>query len=273
MILSVITINYNNAAGLQQTMDSVLRQDYPQLDYVVIDGNSSDGGQALLETYRDRLGYALSEPDKGIYNAMNKGIRAAKGDYLLFLNSGDTLLETDTLSKVAAKIDGSHGIYYGEQVFLNNRSGNKELWTFPKELTFGFFIDHSLPHQATFIKREWFDKIGLYDETLKIASDWKFFLEAICLYNVSYKHLELIISEYDFTGISSNPNSYNLVQSEKKKVYQDKFRLSADDFDLMSEMKLKRVQNLLHIKKFRWPWKLLKGFSNLLLLFVPKPKK
>lgn len=272
MKISVITINYNNAEGLKKTIDSVLAQDSTDFEYVVIDGNSSDGSQEVLSKYKDKVAYALSEPDTGIYNAMNKGIRAAKGDYLLFLNSGDTFLENATLTKVGQKIDGNDDIYYGNQMFLNNRSGKMEEWIFPDKLTFGFFIDNSLPHQASFIRRSLFDSIFMYNETLKIASDWEFFMVAVCIKKVRYKHIGMVVSEYDFTGISSNPNSYDLVQSEKKKVYDQFFSLSAEDFDTMSEMKLKRVKNLLYIKKFRWSWKMLRGFSNILLLFLPKNK-
>lgn len=268
--ISIITINYNNAAGLKKTIESVLSQDNPDFEYVVIDGNSSDGSQEILNDYRTRVSFALSEKDSGIYNAMNKGIRAAKNEYLLFLNSGDTLLENNTLSKVEKLIGGGVDIYYGHQIFWSNRSNKMEEWSFPETLTFGFFIDNSLPHQATFIKRSLFDSIGLYNENLKIASDWEFFMIAVCLKKATYKHIGMVVSEYDFTGISSNPNSYNLVQSEKKKVYENYFALSGADFDLMSDMKLKRVKNLLYIKKFKTPWKLLKGFSNFILLFLPK---
>lgn len=266
---SIITINYNNASGLKKTIESVMSQDYRDFEYIVIDGNSSDGSQDVLNNYRDRIAFALSESDSGIYNAMNKGILAAENDYLLFLNSGDTLLEKETLSKVDRLIDGSIDIYYGNQIFMSNRSNKMEEWSFPEQLSFGFFIDNSLPHQATFIRRSLFNAIGLYNENLKIASDWAFFMEAICVRKASYKHIGIVVSEYDFTGISSNPNSYELVQSEKKKIYEQYFALSGEDFNLMSDIKLKRVKNLLYIKKFRTPWKLLKGFSNLLLLFLP----
>jgi glycosyltransferase involved in cell wall biosynthesis len=273
MKISVITINYNNADGLKKTIESVLAQDSADFEYVVIDGNSSDGSQQVLDNYKAQIGYALSEPDTGIYNAMNKGIRAAKGDYLLFLNSGDTLLENDTLTKVGHRIDATKDLYYGNQIFLSDRSGKMEEWTFPQKLTFGFFIDNSLPHQATFIRRSLFDTIFMYNETLKIASDWEFFMVAVCIRKVSYEHIGMVVSEYDFTGISSNPNSYNLVQSEKKKVYGQFFSLDEEDFDVMSEMKLKRVKNLLYIKRFRWAWKMLRGFSNILLLFLPQQNK
>ncbi|SCX81973.1 glycosyltransferase family 2 protein [Flavobacterium caeni] len=271
--ISIITINYNNKTGLEKTIGSVLSQKGVDFEYVVIDGNSKDGSREVVEQYKSQVAYALSEPDTGIYNAMNKGIRAATGDYLLFLNSGDTLLEQDTLAKAAALIDGQYDFYYGNQIYLSNRSNQIEHWIAPEQVSLGFFVDNSLPHQATFIRRTLFEKFGMYNENLKIASDWEFFTVAICLHKASYKHIGMVVADYDFTGISSNPDSYNLVQSEKKIVMERYFGMNAEEFDLMSEMKLKRVRNLLYIKKFRWPWKLLKGFSNILLAFLPKPNK
>ncbi len=271
--ISIITISYNNKAGLEKTIESVLSQTGVGFEYIVIDGNSSDGSKEVIARYKDRIDFALSEPDSGIYNAMNKGIRAAKGDYLLFLNSSDALLEPDTLAKAAALIDGQYDFYYGNQIYMSGRTNQIEYWIAPEAVSLGFFIDNSLPHQATFIRRTLFDRLGMYNENLKIASDWEFFVTAICLHKASYKHIGMVVADYDFTGISSNPNSYGLVQSEKKSVLETRFGLSPEDFDLMTEMKLKRVGHLLHIKKFRWPWKLLKGFANVLLLFLPKPPK
>lgn len=271
--ISIVTINYNDKAGLQKTIESVLSQTFKDYEFIVIDGNSSDGGKELLERYRDRVTFALSEPDTGIYNAMNKGILASKGEYLLFLNSGDALLETTTLQKVADAIDGSHDIYYGNLIFFSKRNQRIEDWIFPDKLTFGFFIENSLPHQASFIRRSLFEKYGLYNENLKIASDWEFFVETICLHKVSYKHIAITVAEYDFNGISSNPQNYNLVQSEKKQTYDRHFSMIIDDYTIIRELESKRVRNLLYIKQFRTPWKLLKGFSNILLLFLPKQGK
>ena len=273
MKISIITINYNNKAGLEKTIQSVLSQKGLEFEYLVIDGNSSDGSKDVIERYQDRIDFTLIEPDTGIYNAMNKGIRAAKGDYLLFLNSSDTFFEADTLAKADALIDGGYDFYYGNQIYMSGRTNDIEYWIAPEKVSLGFFIDNSLPHQATFIRRSLFDRLGMYNENLRIASDWEFFTVAICLHKATYKHIGIVIADYDFTGISSNPASRDLVQSEKRAVMERYFEISPEDFDLMSEMKLKRVGHLLYIKKFRWPWKLIKGLANILLLFLPKPPK
>jgi glycosyltransferase involved in cell wall biosynthesis len=268
--ISIITINYNEKEGLRKTIESVVNQTFSDFEYIVIDGNSSDGSKDIIEEYNDKITYAVSEPDSGIYNAMNKGIRAAKGDYLLFMNSGDSFFEKDTLAKAEKLIDGGYGIYYGDLIYYNKRKKKFENWIFPNTLTLGFFIENSLPHQGSFIKRSLFDSISMYNENLKIASDWEFFIIAVCIERVSYKHIGIVISEYDFTGISSDPKNYHLVHSEKQLTYDKYFPMIIEDYKLIKELESKRIRNIIYIKQFRMPWKLLKGFSNVLLLFIPK---
>lgn len=270
--ISIITINSNDSRGLRKTIESVINQTFSDFEYIVIDGDSSDGSKELLEIYKNKITYSISEPDSGIYNAMNKGIKIAKGEYLLFLNSGDSLLESSTLTKVANRLDGNAAIYYGDLVYFNKKKKKFEDWIFPNKLTLGFFVENSLPHQASFIKRTLFDSISLYNENLKIASDWEFFVIAICIERVPYKHIGIAVSEYDFSGISSNPENYELVYSEKKLTLDKYFPLIIDDYEVIKELKSRRVRGFLYIKKFSIPWKLLKIFSKMLLLFLPKQK-
>ena len=267
--ISIITINYNERDGLKKTIQSVVSQTLAEFEYIVIDGNSSDGSKKVIEEYKDKIDHAVSEPDSGIYNAMNKGIRAAKGDYVLFMNSGDCFYKLDTLEKAAQLIDGGHGIYYGDLIYYNKKKKRYEDWIFPNKLTLGFFIENSLPHQGSFIKRSLFDSISMYNENLKIASDWEFFIIAICIEKVSYKHIGLVISEYDFTGISSDPKNYNLVNSEKHLTFDKHFSMIIEDYKLIKVLESKRFRNIIYIKQFGIAWKLLKGFSNVLLLFLP----
>lgn len=268
--ISIITINYNEKDGLKRTIESVVNQTYVDFEYIIIDGDSSDGSKEIIDEYKNRIAYAVSEPDSGIYNAMNKGILAAKGDYLLFMNSGDCFFKNDTLELATQLIDGTHGIYYGDLIYYNKKKKKFDNWVFPKTLTLGFFIEHSLPHQGSFIKKSLFDSISLYNENLKIASDWEFFIIAICVERVPYKHINMVISEYDFTGISSNPDNYELVYAEKQQTFIKYFSMMIDDYKSIKELDSERIQNILYIKRFRIPWKLLKGFSNLLLLFIPR---
>ncbi len=268
--ISIITINYNEKDGLKRTIESVVNQTYVDFEYIIIDGDSSDGSKEIIDEYKNRIAYAVSEPDSGIYNAMNKGILAAKGDYLLFMNSGDCFFKNDTLELATQLMDGTHGIYYGDLIYYNKKKQKFDNWVFPKTLTLGFFIEHSLPHQGSFIKKSLFDSISLYNENLKIASDWEFFIIAICVERVPYKHINMVISEYDFTGISSNPDNYELVYAEKQQTFIKYFSMMIDDYKSIKELDSERIQNILYIKRFRIPWKLLKGFSNLLLLFIPR---
>ena len=268
--ISVITINYNEKEGLKKTIQSVVGQSYDDIEYIVIDGGSTDGSTAIIDANKEKIHYWVSEPDSGIYNAMNKGIRAATGEYVLFMNSGDCFYENDTVAKAESLMTGECGIYYGDLIYYNKRKKKHENWIFPNKLSLGFFIENSLPHQGSFIKRSLFDSISMYNETLKIASDWEFFIIAICLEKVSYKHIGIVISEYDFTGISSDPKNYSLVASEKQITFDKHFSMVIEDYKIIKLLDSKRFRNIIYIKQYRTAWKLLKGFSNFLLVFLPK---
>lgn len=271
--ISIITINYNDKNGLTKTIESVVNQTLSDFEFIVIDGNSSDGSKEVIEDYKNQISYWVSEPDSGIYNAMNKGIRAAKGDYVLFMNSGDCFLDETILSKCDKLLNDNFDIYYGNLIYFDKKKNKNVDWLFPNKLTFQFFINHSLPHQASFIKKSLFDSVFYYNENLKIASDWEFFVVAIIKNNATYKHLGITMSEYDFNGISSDPKNYALVQSEKKQTYNQYFSMFIDDYKLINELESKRIRNLLYIKNFKLHWKLIKGFTNILLLFLPKQDK
>lgn len=180
--LSVITINFNNSAGLQKTLQSVVKQTYTNLEYILIDGGSSDSSVDIIKQHESSIHYWVSEPDKGIYNAMNKGIAQATGEYCLFLNSGDVLVANDVLTKVFSnQIDDE--IIYGDIYF------GKRKVSFPENLDLEYFVKSSLGHPSTFIKRELFSKIGYYNESLKIISDWEFFVKAIVIEKCTYHYL------------------------------------------------------------------------------------
>jgi hypothetical protein len=188
------------------------------------------------------------------------------------LNSGDGLVSSTTLSEINQAIDGSIDIYYGDLVYFDAKKKKMQQWTFPNKLSLGFFVGYSLPHQASFIRRTLFESVSMYNENLKIASDWEFFMNAIINKNASYKHLDIVVSEYDLNGISSNPYNEERVNLEKNQSLQKYFPMMVDDYLIIRELNSKRVKNLLYIKQFRWPWKLLKAVSNFLLLFLPKQK-
>jgi glycosyltransferase involved in cell wall biosynthesis len=223
--LSIITINLNNFTGLRKTIESVINQTYNNLEYIIIDGGSSDGSVELIKEYKEKLAYWISEPDGGIYSAMNKGIKHAKGEYCLFLNSGDILAKYDILEECFNKCF-SEDITYCNIIF-EDRNVLKQR-NFPQELTFYHFFVDSIGHPSSFIKRGLFDKIGLYNEKLRINSDWEFFLKAIFLYNCSLNYLDEYLVIFNNLGISGN--SYELHQYERLLVLEELFPRFLPDY-------------------------------------------
>lgn len=267
--LSIITINYNNKKGLLKTIESVINQTYQNFEYIIIDGGSTDGSLDVIEQYKNHIDVVISEPDSGVYHAMNKGIRIAEGEYVNFMNSGDFFYEQETLEKIEASFSKDIGILYGNTVYFND-DGYKRNETPPEKITFSFFYSLGLNHQAAFIKKELFQKYFYYNESFKICADWEFFIYVIFIGKESYLHLGEYICYYDFSGISAAPENLKLYNDERDVVLKKHFSLLLDDYILISELKSKRIQNMLYIKKFKISWKLLKAFSNILLLFLPK---
>lgn len=208
MFLTIITINRNNAAGLEKTMKSVLSQVCRDFEYVVVDGASTDWSvdviRSLEGSFEGRLKW-VSEPDKGIYNAMNKGIRMASGDYIQILNSADCLVSEDVTGRMfeALKESGYPSILYGNM--LKDMPGGKMLKdrSFAgREITFLDFYDATLNHSPVYIRKSLFEKYGLYDESLKIVSDWKWYMQAIILGEEKPVYADIDVTLFDMNGIS-----------------------------------------------------------------------
>lgn len=226
MLISIITINYNDQEGLKKTMTSVFDQTFKSIEYIIIDGGSTDGSKEYIEAHQDSLAYWVSELDTGIYNAMNKGIDKATGEYLLFLNAGDWLYTKDALANFVNKmiLNPNMDIYYGNINIVDKTEWIKE---YPKDLSFSYFVKHALPHPASLIRKNCFEN-NYYDESLKIISDWKFFVIGICKYNFTYENVEVVLSSFVLDGISStNPE---LVQKEREIVLTKDFPLFMNDY-------------------------------------------
>lgn len=200
MKLSIITINYNNRNGLQKTIDSVVSQSFNDYEWIVIDGGSNDGSREILEQYCDHFTYWCSESDRGIYNAINKGLSHATGEYIQFLNSGDWLYSKDVIEKAFSIIDGKNDIYYGDYVQVNDNNRFNPI-TLPEELGFCFFPYNNICHQATFYRRSLFDN-NPYDESFSIVSDWAMNLKLL-FEGRTFKHLNQFIAYYDNQGKSA----------------------------------------------------------------------
>jgi glycosyltransferase involved in cell wall biosynthesis len=246
-LISIITINYNNLEGLKKTIQSVTKQTWQKFEYIVIDGGSTDGSAEYIKSQSDKIDYWVSEPDKGIYNAMNKGIVQAKGEYLLFLNSGDHLFNNNVLENSNQFLAENDLIYFN----LNFVDG-AESWIhrYPERLFFSYFVLDTLPHPATFIKRKLFDINGFYHEGFKIVSDWKFFLESICRHNCSYNRIDKTLSTYYLDGISSKSENFKLIFEERQLVLKAGFSAFLDDIDKLNKLE-KTVKNIKKSRKIK----------------------
>lgn len=228
MKLSVITINRNNKEGLNKTIKSVLSQTFDDYEYLVIDGGSTDGSTDIISAYSDKITYWVSEPDKGIYNAMNKAINRAEGEYCYFLNSGDLLASEDVFKDIfrenshASFICGNF-IWDKKGSLIRDESYKNRNWIFSLYDIYSGFLNH----QAFFIQKEMFNKYGLYDERFRIMSDWKLFFVAIGLYHETVEYKDVDIAIYDTEGFSSTIGG-KAILAEKKAIAKE--ILSAEVF-------------------------------------------
>lgn len=217
MKLSIVTINYNNREGLQKTIDSVLPQVYDDLEWIIIDGGSTDGSKELIEDNQQLFAFWCSERDEGIYNAMNKGIARATGEYIHFLNSGDTLYSIDVYRQILPRL-GGEDIVYGNISKTDHGKIIIDRGFHSNHITCYQMISGTIFHPAAFIKKNLFSSVGKYDENLKIVSDWKFFFEAIVLHQSSVKYVNITVANFDTEGISSSNQEKN--KEERKNVIE-----------------------------------------------------
>lgn len=222
--LSIITINYNNVDGLKRTVESVLNQTWQEFEYIVIDGGSTDGSATYIESQSNNIDYWISEPDKGIYNAMNKGIMQAKGEYLLFLNSGDHLFNSLVLEQNHHYFTSFDLISFNLKVVGEEFS---QVFSYPEIVRFSDLYFGSLPHASTFIKKSLFSTVGMYDENLKIVSDWKFFILALFRDKCTYLRVNELLSLFYLDGISSRVDN----SEERNQVLKEYFDCYILDYE------------------------------------------
>lgn len=235
MKLSIITINYNNAEGLRKTLASVASQTYADIEHIIVDGGSTDGSVEVIREYEQSLASRLSplasnlkwvsEKDKGIYNAMNKGIRMATGEYIEILNSGDILFDANVTQRMIEHLDQINsqnenpiGILYGNMIKVNAQGKvvGKSGYT---EYSLRQFYSSTLNHDCAYIRKDLFEEYGLYDENLKIVSDWKWYLQALGLGRVKPEYVDIDVTIFDDGGISET--NLTLRNAERRKVLEE----------------------------------------------------
>jgi glycosyltransferase involved in cell wall biosynthesis len=238
MKLSIITINYNDANGLQKTIESVLAQTYSNIEYIIVDGASTDGSVDVIRELATRPTIKwVSEKDTGIYNAMNKGIRMATGEYIQILNSGDILAAPDVTERMFQAMGNGQWaidyetnrqspianrpqipIFYGNMIKVNaaGKVVGKSGYT---EYSLRQFYSSTLNHDCAYIRKDLFEEYGLYDENLKIVSDWKWYLQAIGLGRVKPVYVDIDVTIFDDGGISET--NLALRNKERRQVLEE----------------------------------------------------
>lgn len=230
-------MNLNNADGLQKTMQSVLEQSFTKYEYIIIDGGSTDKSVSLIEASADKLSYWVSEKDKGIYNAMNKGIEKAKGKYLLFLNSGDYFIGPDVLSELI-NAGSDEDLLYSDMIL--QKENVRTQWALPDKLSFSFFLKSSLPHASCLIKGSLFEAIGNYSEEYKIVSDWEFFFKAVHKYQCTYKHIPINCVIFNMDGVSTKDENAGIIVKERNAVVHKHFASFVPEFEKLDQLETEK---------------------------------
>ena len=219
-LVSIITINYNNSEGLLRTLTSVKNQNTTNYELIVIDGGSLENDLLIINSFKSIISYTISEKDKGVYDAMNKGIKQATGDFLIFMNSGDAFYENDTLQKFEdlKMLHQQYDVIYGDVNAVGLYS--QQIIQQPFNLSRSFFLNHTLNHQATFIHKKLFDEFGLYSTHYKISSDYEFFLKCYLKYPKKFSYHPFVVCDFYMDGISQNSNNFKLVGQEREVIHQ-----------------------------------------------------
>lgn len=214
--LSIVTVSLNNRDGLEKTLASVASQTCRDLEHIVVDGGSTDGTVELLQARGPALSHWVSEPDRGIYHAMNKGAARARGDYLLFLNSGDTLVP-DALSAVFGAMPDADVVYGNLQFYEHGVP--RQVWVPPdaSRLDLAFWVSGSLPHGASFIRRALFAEGG-YDESYRIVGDREFFFRQYRR-GARFAHVDRLVAGFERGGVSNDPRHADARHEEVRRIF------------------------------------------------------
>lgn len=262
--LSIITINYNNVAGLKKTLDSVAEQTYKDFEHIIIDGASTDGSVDEIIAYsqspianRHKVTW-LSEPDIGIYNAMNKGVRMAKGEYTLMLNSGDYLVDDHMIENIIPLLDGTD-IIQGNVISIINDVEMVNRGYGKSNISFLDAMGGKFLHQASFCRQELFEKYGMFDESYKINGDTVFYAKCLAFGNASFRYVDVNVAYYDIEGVSADPNNkWVKIRREEDMRYEQMF--SQRMRQLRNEQKKISLYDKLHAH--RWSWYLTMAIAH-----------
>ncbi|MBR6992334.1 MAG: glycosyltransferase [Bacteroidales bacterium] len=257
MILSIITINRNNAQGLKKTMQSVVSQTSKDLEYIVVDGASTDESVEVIKHFAEQRDIRwVSERDKGIYNAMNKGIGMAQGEYVMILNSGDYLASPQVVDEMdkALKANNCPDILYGNMLKIWPDGKTQRDRQLRDDYSLFDFYNGTLNPDATYIRRSLFAQYGSFDESLKICSDWAWMLKTVGMNGVKPLHVDLDTLFFDMTGVSEGgERSRQTIRNERQQVLNQTLPAAVlEDYDRYATdiLMMRRLRR--HPWAFRW---------------------
>ena len=220
--LSIITICYNEP-NLEKTCESIINQTWQDFEWIVIDGGSNKETQKIWDKYKYRIDKFISEPDNGIYNAYNKGIKLATCDWIIFMNAGDSFYNYDVLIDVFNNFDISNSeVVYGDSLFSKKDEIKTSIIKYPESISNNFFINSNINTQSTFIKKDLFLKYGNFNEYYKITADFERWI-VFAKNNVNFKHIPIIIANYNCDGYSSNSKYAIQHHNEREEIINNYF--------------------------------------------------
>ena len=204
MKVSIITVSYNSAKTIEDTIHSVLNQDYNNIEYIVIDGLSSDNTVEIINRYKSEISHFISEPDSGIYDAMNKGVVASTGDLIGILNSDDVYENSSVISNIINALDGNDAVY-ADLVYVQQDNLNriKRVWKSGKYKVDSFLFGWMPPHPTFFVKKECYEKYGLYNTALNSAADYELMLRFIHKNKIRIAYYTNVIVKMRLGGVSN----------------------------------------------------------------------
>lgn len=261
--VSIVTVNKDNCCGLKRTAESISSQTFSEYEWIVIDAVSSDDSVNIIKKYAPYISYWCSEPDNGIYDGMNKGIKHCHGEYVLFLNSGDTFVDEYVLADIQ-KLDLCADIIVGKINFVDaNGVFHKAFQKKMKSVSLLSFLRNGIPHQSALIKRDLFEKYGLYNLKYRIVADWAFFLNVIVFNNASLKYCDVIVANFDGTGLTSKHGKKMMAEIDLAlkdhlpyNIYKDYKNIIDNNSDFL------RTEWLIKHTKYNWIVRKLVGFGR-----------
>lgn len=222
MMISIITVVFNNEDTIREAIESVLGQTYKNIEYIIIDGGSKDSTVNFINKYKDQLGYFVSEKDNGLYDAMNKGIKACTGDVIGILNSDDLYEDLNVIASVMEEFnkDSELDILYGNLVYVKSNDTKKVVRNWKSKTYYKFFFEHANvpPHPSLFVRSKVYNEIGLFDLRYKLAADYELMLRMFKNHNFKSKYINKLITKMRLGGATNQ--SFSNVVAQNKEILQ-----------------------------------------------------